>query len=134
MSQENVDLVRSILAAWEQGDFSKAEWADPEIEHAMVGGLDAGTARGTPGMAQAWGRWLGAWGNLHVDAEEYRDVDAERVLVLLTAVGRGRTSGVELGQTHVKAAAVFHLRDGKVTRLAQYWDRDRALADLGLAE
>ena len=41
---------------------------------------------------------------------------------------------MDIEQTHVKAADLFHVRDGKVTRLAAYWDRECALADLGLKE
>ena len=46
---------------------------------------------------------------------------------------RGKRSGLEVGPVWTNSATLFHLRGGKVTRLVVYWDRDRALADLGLA-
>jgi hypothetical protein len=46
--------------------------------------------------------------------------------------GRGKTSGLVLGQIGPRGAALFHIRDGTVTRLAVYADHDRAFADLGL--
>jgi hypothetical protein len=72
--------------------------------------------------------------DLRAEAEEYREIDGGRVLVLVCNHGLGRTSGVDLEHVRYRAAHVFQLRNGKVTRLILYWDRDRALADLGLEE
>ena len=47
--------------------------------------------------------------------------------------GRGKTSGLEIGQIASRGADLFHVSDGRVTRLVLYWELDRALADLGLA-
>ena len=46
--------------------------------------------------------------------------------------GRGKTSGLEIERIQSKGAVVWHVRDGKVMRLVIYWDREHALADLGL--
>ncbi|TMK99253.1 MAG: hypothetical protein E6G34_07135 [Actinobacteria bacterium] len=48
--------------------------------------------------------------------------------------GRGKTSGLDLGQVQTSGAALLHVRGGKVTRLALYSVRDHALGDLGLKE
>jgi ketosteroid isomerase-like protein len=134
MSQENIDLVRSIVEDWERGDFSSAEWAHPEIEFEIVGGPSPGSWRGLRDMAQGWSGFLSAWEEFHSVVDEYRGVDGERVLVLAHRSGRGKMSGLELEHVKTKTGTVFHLLNGKVTRLLVYFDSNRALADLGLKE
>lgn len=134
MASANVELVRSIFAAWGRGDFwSSAEWAHPEIEFVMADGPSPGRWTGVAGMTEGWRDVLGPWEEYRVEADEYRVLDDERVLVLVHFSGSGKISGVQLGEMRTRGAALLHIRDGKVTRLVPYFDRDRALADLGLS-
>ena len=129
-----MELVRSILVEWERGVYGNVEWADPEIEFVLTGGIDPSTSRGLRGMSEAWGRWLSEFEEFRTTAEEFRELDSERVLVLTNNAGRGRRSGVQLGETSTPGACVFYIRDGKVTRLLAYPDRDQALEELGLRD
>jgi len=130
----NLDLVRSIYASWERGDWSSAGWAHPQIEFDIADGPEPGIRIGVAAMAESWQGWLSAWEDYRIEAEEYRELDQECVLVLNRYGGRGRTSGLEIGEAGgTRAATIFYVRDGKVIRLVGYNNRDRALADLGLA-
>ena len=97
MSSSNLDLVRSIFADWERGDYSWVEWADPEIEFVVTDGPSPGVWTGVAGMAE------------------------------------GKAGGLVAGQMRSQGVALYHISAGKVTRLVCYWDRDRALADLGFS-
>jgi ketosteroid isomerase-like protein len=130
---ENLDLVRSIYADWERGDFRSAEWAHPEIEYVYADGPEPGHWTGLADMAKAWRIRLSAFEDFRFVAEEYRELDNKRVLVFVGAGGRFKASELPFEQMgRGPGAHVFHLRDGKVMKLVAYWDRDRALADLGL--
>ena len=125
--------MRSICADWERGDFSSVEWAHPEIEYVIVGGVQPGTWMGVTSMVERWRDDLPDWEDLRVEADKYRELDDERVLLLVHRSGRGKTSGLELGQMRTLGAGLFHVRDGRVIRYVTYFDRERAFADLGLA-
>ena len=105
MASPNLDLVRSIYAAWERGDFSSADWADPEIEYVSHAWLSPGSSKGLVGMAEGFRDFLNAWEGLRVAPDEYRELDDERVLVLVNLRGRGKTSGLELGQMRQRGSA-----------------------------
>ena len=130
-SPDNLELARSICAAWDRGDYASAKWADPDIDFVIVDGPAPGQWTGLAGMAEGWRAMLEAWDEFRQEAEGFREVDEERVLVSFRAYGRAKTSGLDLAQVHnKKGAGLFHFHDGAVTRFAVYFDRERALADL----
>jgi ketosteroid isomerase-like protein len=131
----NLDLVRSIYADWERGDFSRADWADPEIEYTQdeIGVFPRSTWKGLARMAEGAREQLESWADHRIQAEEYRELDGRRVLVLDRLSGRAKHTGLELVEP-LAGARLFVIQRGKVTKLVAYHDRDRALADLGLEE
>jgi ketosteroid isomerase-like protein len=131
---ENLDLVRSIFAKWEHGDFGSVAWSDPAIEFVLADGPAPRTWIGLDGMSAGWGDFLSVWKNWRGEAEEYRELAGDRVLVLIVGSGEGKASGLDAARVQSRGANVFHLVDGKVTRLVVYFNRQAALADLGLEE
>jgi ketosteroid isomerase-like protein len=128
----NLDLVRSIFAEWERGDFSRSDWADTSIEWVEADGPVTGTWTGLARLAEGTREVLGVWEDGRVEPEDYRELDSERILVFVRYGGRGKTSGLEFEQLRTTSAWLVEVHDGKVTKFVRYWDRDRALADLGL--
>src|SRR3954453_12826567 len=133
MSQANVQIVRTLLRAWERGDFSSSEWADPDIEFVAQGLTDGllpgarhgeGTLRGVEAMQRSWREFLSAWDDFKAEPEEIIDA-GEQVLVLARLGGRGSGSGAPA--EGLRGACLFTLREGKVVRLALYTDRAEAL-------
>jgi hypothetical protein len=133
MPSANLELVRSIYADWERGDFSRIDWAHPDIEFVYVGGPEPGAVKGIGEMAGAYASWLNAWEGFCVLAEDCRELDDTRVLALVHNAGRGKGSGLDIEQVIGKGANLFVISEGRVRRLLIYFDRERALAELGVA-
>lgn len=129
----NLDLVRSIFAAWERGDFSSVEWSHPEIEYVFHGGPEPGRWAGVAEMAAAWFHTLEAWEDYSGEADDFIELEDKRVLLLTHIQARGKSSGIDIGQLGgSRGALLFQLHERKVAKLDVYWERDRALAELGL--
>jgi ketosteroid isomerase-like protein len=134
MSQENVEIARSVYAGWERGDYGSAEWAHPDIEFVMADGPTPGNWTGLAGMVEGVRSFLSVWDDWRFAAEGYRQLADGRVLVFTRYSGRGKKSGLKVEQVGSKGASVFAIRDGKVVRLVAYLNRQTALAELGLSE
>jgi hypothetical protein len=74
------------------------------------------------------GRDRAAW----AESRRARELDGERVIVLVRFSGCGRTSGLDLGQTRAQGAHRVDGRAGVVIASAHYRGRANAFADLEL--
>ena len=132
VASANVELARSILTAWEQGDYRSAEWAGPDVSYEFPDAPVPGPFHGTAGLADGWREFFSAWEDFRTIPEEYVELDAERVLVWVRFGGRGRASGLDISQLRAGGAIIFHISDGKARRVICYMEADNARTELGL--
>jgi ketosteroid isomerase-like protein len=136
MSQENVEIVRSIYdAVVQRDDVTPFEFYAEDIVWDMSNLRRAAlymkpVYHGHEGVRECWRESLAAFGEVDFEVEELIDA-GDQVLAAIRERDAGRASGVSVEASHV---AVWTLAAGKVIRLQIFDNRQAALAAVGLRE
>ena len=129
MSQENVEIVRRSIEAFQHDEEAWLSTSDPAFEwHPIEEGHIP--SRGHEAAIGVRRRWLESWESFQIDVEEMRD-GTDSVVACLHLTGRGKASGV---QVDLRIYIHFKLRDGKIVYVYEYADRSEALEAAGLRE
>ena len=134
MSEENVEIVRSIYAEWEQGKLAAAlDVFDPEIvlESFMPDSREHVVAQGPEEIEAFMREILAQTREYRMIGEEFREVGSDKVFVAGRQATIGRRSGVPV---EGPAFWVWTFRGDKVVRLLFETRRRNALKAAGLSE
>ena len=131
MSQENVEIVRVIHAAWARGDFRVgADQLAPDFEwDQFPEAVEPGTRRGAE-VGDALRNIFEVYKDFRFEANEFIDA-GNNVVVTGRSRGIARGSGVDLD---MEASMVWTLRRGRLVRNQAFTDRRKALEAAGLRE
>jgi ketosteroid isomerase-like protein len=131
MSQENVEIVRRVLAEFQSGNFWVPEFFDPAVHIKWLDSVFTQSETvGLQEMSDFMKTWLESWDSLSLIPE--RVIDAgDQVVVISAWHAQSKISGVHTEWRH---AAVWTLRDGRVTGVIAYTDPEEALEAVGLRE
>ncbi len=138
MAHTNVDVVVKQFEDTNARDFAAVMEAYAEDVTLVVHGEKVGMLGQAATGKAAVGEWFGDWfrqfaRGYHFDIEESRGI-GDRVLLIANHHGRGRDSGVPVEE---RWAYVYTVREGKVSRVELWGDRDAraaALEAVGLSE
>jgi len=133
MSQENIELVKSALDAWNTGEVRAfTDHMTEDVAWLEVSGRPEGgtTERhGRDRLRQSLESLFDAWESYHLDVEQVREA-GDRVLVIVREVARGRASGVEIDG---RWGYLMTVEGGEISRVEAYRDPAVALRLAGLA-
>ena len=130
MSQENVEVVRRSLEAWNRGDLATVSdlWrSDGEIDWSRSRGPLKGIYRGREQIEGFWNEFMSTFEENRTEAHGFTDAGSE-VVVTNTGHHRGR-EGIEV---IARSTFVFTVENGQITRLRMFQERAEALEAVGL--
>jgi ketosteroid isomerase-like protein len=136
MSQENVELVRRLYQAFNEGtgyDLIPDLWhTDAQLHPALIGGgvLEGTVYRGHEGIREFLAIQAETWESLNVEPVDIRDMGAH-LLVETRLHAVGRASGVDLTDVTWN---VWEIREGKVATGRVFLSEREARKAVGLAE
>jgi ketosteroid isomerase-like protein len=128
MSQENVALAKTVVAAFNRRDVAAlAEMVTEDFQWVTWTGAVQSTAyHGVDGL-ESYFRDADVWEVLNLEVQDYRDLGRE-VLVAGVFHARGGGSGVEI---HAPYYSAFFVRDGELSRVLSFRTEAEALAVAG---
>ncbi|MEO7197391.1 MAG: nuclear transport factor 2 family protein [Solirubrobacterales bacterium] len=136
MSEENVEIVRRIVRAFEERDRATAtEPLDPRIEwdsSRIMADDIRGIYHGLDGVADFWIRWLAAWRTVEVGEPEMFDGGDHVLGWFANQRNIGRQSGIEV--RNPEFGLLYAFQGGKIVRVTLYVDKEEALEAAGLSE
>jgi uncharacterized protein len=130
MSEENVKFVLHGYARFNGGEKVPELWFfTPDAEfHAAREDPDSAVHRGLDAVRAQYARWIDAYPDLTVEPLEAKGA-GDKVFLWVRFSGHGEGSGAPV---EMELAHVLTLRDGKVARQEEYFDRAEALEAAGL--
>jgi ketosteroid isomerase-like protein len=136
VSQENVEIVRSNLEAWQRDDLDAfLSKTHPAIEwHAVLERLAEGPQsvyRGHEGVRRLWHTYRTEIERFQVEADQIRDAGDDRVALIGAIRWRGPASGIE---SESPFGMVITIRGGKMFHSVDYLSHDEVLKAVGLEE
>ena len=134
MSQENVEIVRRGIDAYNRGDLDGVleNWApDAVVDWSRSRGFDAGVFRGHDAIRAHWQRLLESFDEVRVEVVDPIE-DVEDGLLVVENLGylRGR-DGIEV---QTRSALLVTIRDGQTASFTLYQTKQEALDAAGFSE
>jgi ketosteroid isomerase-like protein len=136
MSEQNVEIVRQLIALGEQARDSgltspPMDLVAPDMEIDLSRRVfNPETYRGFDGLVRLNDELREVWAEWQVTPERIVAV-GDRVVSIETVRGRGRGSGLEI---EARYASIWTFVNGRVTRVEIGFDPDEALKAVGLQE